>query len=127
MTPSFASTSITPDNLLAGDNPQPKIVSRVLTKGEVVVRGHVMGQTTADGKLLICLNAATDGSESPRFIAAEAYDATAADIDNALFFAEGEFNQDALTFGTGTTIANATQPLMDKNIYLVDPVTATAV
>ena len=124
MTPSFASTSIDPDNLLAGDNPQPKVVSMVLTKAEVVVRGHVLGQVTADEKLLICLNAATDGSEVPRFIAQTAADATAAEI-SILVYAEGEFNQDQLTLGTGTTVANARQLLMDKNIYLVDPVTAT--
>jgi hypothetical protein len=124
MTASFTSTSIDPDNLLAGDTPPPKIVSAVLTKGEVVVRGHVLGRVTADEKMLICLNAATDGSETPRYIAAEAADATAAEI-SILVFAEGEFNQDRLTFGTGTTIANSKVPLMDVNIHLVDPVTNT--
>ena len=126
MTASFSSTSIDPDNLLAGDTPKPKTVSAILTKGEVVVRGHVLGRVTADGKLLICLNAATDGSEVPRAIAAEAMDATDPE-KKMLVFVEGEFNQDRLTFGAGTTIANSLVPLQDVNIHLVDPVTNTPV
>ena len=118
--------SFDPDNLIAGHKPSAKAIPIVLTDGEVVVRGHVLGRVTASGKYLISLNAAVDGSEVARAIAAEALSPSGAD-GKMLAYVEGEFNQDKLTFGTGQTIANTTEDLKDKNIYIVDPVTKTPV
>jgi hypothetical protein len=122
--PSFASTSMDYDQLIAGHKPPAKAVPIVLTDGETVVRGSVLGQVTTNEKYLVSLAAATDGSEVARAIAAVAASPSGAD-ETILAYVEGEFNQDELTFGTGKTIANSKQELMDKNIYIVDPVTKT--
>lgn len=124
MDATFGTESYSPDNLIAGDKPPAKAVPITLTDGEVVVRGTVLGRVTANGKFLVSLNAATDGSEVARAIAAEAASPSGADA-TILAYVEGEFNQDELTFGTGQTIANTKADLMDVNIYLVDPVTKT--
>lgn len=122
--PSFASTSMDYDQLIAGHKPPAKAVPITLTDGETVVRGSVLGRVTANGKYLLSLNAATDGSEVARAIAAVAASPSGAD-ETILAYVEGEFNIDELTFGTGQTAANTKDDLMDVNIYLVDPVTKT--
>ena len=126
MDASFSSTPYDPDNLIAGNKPPAKAVPITLTDGEVVVRGSVLGRVTATGKYLLSLNAAVDGSQTARAIAAVAASPSGADAE-ILAYVEGEFNQDRLTFGTGQTAANTKDDLMDVNIYLVDPVTNTPV
>lgn len=116
--------AFSPDNLIAGDKPSAKAVPIVLTDGEVVVRGTVLGRVTANGKYLVSLNAAVDGSEVARAIAAEPKSPSGADSE-ILAYVEGVFNQDELVFGAGQTVDNTKADLMDKNIYIVDPVTAT--
>lgn len=124
MDASFASTSHSPDNLIAGHKPPAKAVPITLLSGEDVVRGEVLGEVTASGKFAASLSASTDGSETPRAIAAEDMDATTGDM-TMLAYVEGEFNEDQLTIGTGHTAASIRQGLWDYNIYIVDPVTAT--
>ena len=113
-----------PDNLLAGADARAEPIT--LTDGEVVVRGHVLGRITATGVYLISLNAAVDGSEIARAIAAEPLSPSGADGE-MLAYLEGSFNQDKVTFGTAQTIANTKDDLNDVNIYLLDPVTKTPV
>lgn len=122
----FRTETYDPDNLIAGHKPPAKAVPITLTDGEVVVRGSVLGRVTATGKYLLSLNAAVDGSQTARAIAAEAASPSGADA-TILAYVEGEFNQDKLTFGTGQTAANTKDDLMDVNVYLVDPVTKTPV
>lgn len=122
----FRTETYDPDNLIAGNKPPAKAVPITLTDGEVVVRGSVLGRITATGKYLVSLNAAVDGSQVARAISAVAASPSGADA-TILAYVEGEFNQDKLTFGTGQTIANTKDDLLDKNIYIVDPVTKTPV
>jgi hypothetical protein len=119
----FSSTSSTPDNLLAEDAVAMPIT---LLSGESVVRGEVLGEVTTGGKFRASLAAETDGSEVPRAIAAEDMDASLADKAMHAYL-EGKFNQDALTIGTGHSIASIKQDLWDFNIYILDPVTKTPV
>jgi hypothetical protein len=124
MDAAFSSTSHSPDNLIAGNKPPAKAVPITLTDGEDVVRGELLGFTTATGKYLASLNAATDGSEIASAIAAVAAAPSGAD-ETILAYVQGEFNQDEVTFPTGQTVANTKEDLRQVGIFLVDPVTKT--
>ena len=121
--PSFTSTALNPDRLLAGDAKPvtEKVVLTDIDTSGPLVRGTVLGQITTGGKWGICLNAEATGSEVARGILLEDADPTGADVD-AMIYRAGQFNQDALTFGLGTTIANARESLANQGIYLRPPV-----
>lgn len=55
---------------------------------------------TASGKFVLSAAAASDGSETPDAILAETVDASAEDKQAVVYFS-GEFNENALTLGTG--------------------------
>ena len=120
---SFASEgTYTPDSLHAGDFPIRTEKVTVIT-GENLVRGALLGKITASGKVNLSLLAAADGSQTPYAILAEDVDATAEDKEAVAYIA-GDFNADAITFGTGHTAANTKDGLRDKNIYLHTPISA---
>lgn len=106
------------DNLVIGSADELTTDHITIISGAgVLVRGTVLGKITASGKYITCLSAAGDGSNAADAILAEAVDATAGDKVAAVYLS-GEFNQAALTFGTGTTIANSKDPLRLKGIFL---------
>lgn len=108
--------SYTPDRLFAGELPRES-VKRTLLSGQNVVRGAVLGRVTASGKYVLSLSAAVDGSEVPDAIAAEDADATGGDVD-VLIYRSGEFNEAALTIGTGHTAASISQGLRERGVFL---------
>ena len=87
--------------------------------------GAIIHVTVAagSGKYKKSLLAATDGSNVPVGILCEDADASAADV-TTLMYISGEFNSDAMTFGTGHTAANTRDALRDRNIFLKTPVSA---
>lgn len=105
-----------PDNLIAGEHPR---VQRVLTiaSGATLTKGAVLGKITANGKFTLSASASSDGSQVPDAILAEDADATSADVEAVAYFA-GEFNETALSLGTGHTVDAIRDGLRDKNIYL---------
>lgn len=84
----------------------------------VLADSFVVTVAAGSGKYTTALLAAVDGSATPVAILADAYDATSAD-KSIIIYKTGSFNVDALTFGTGTTAANAKDALEARNIYLV--------
>lgn len=108
--------SYTPDNLIAGEYPR---VARVVTiaSGANLAQGALLGKITASGKFKLSASAATDGSEVPDAILAEAANAIAADVQVVVYFS-GEFNESALSLGAGHTLASVKAGLRDRNIYL---------
>lgn len=108
------------DNLHAGDFP---IRGRKVTLvAGTYKRGSLLGQITTGGKYNLSLAAASDGSQTPKAILAEDL-VLAADAD-AMVYESGDFNQNAMTFGTGHTPASTREGLRDLNIYLHKPVVA---
>ena len=77
----------------------------------------------ASGKYIKSLLAATDGSQVPCAILAEDSDATSGD-QTTVAYVSGEFNSNAITFGTGHTAANTKDDLRALGIYLCDSVAA---
>jgi hypothetical protein len=120
--PKFSSESYTPDQLHAGDFP---IRTRDITvlSGQNLTRGALLGKITASGKYVLSLAGAADGSQTPVAILAEDVDATAAD-KGGIAYISGDFNEDAITYGTGHTADSVRDGLRDLNIYLHKPVSA---
>jgi hypothetical protein len=108
------------DQLIGGDLKIVTHAGRTIFGG-AFVRGTVLGMVTAAGanqnKFTIALAAATDGSQTPAAILVDDVDASAADALGGIY-AMGEFNERAVTLGTGTTLIAAKAALEAKNIYL---------
>lgn len=119
MPASFSSTSFVPDNLIAGNHDELVGEKITLLSGQNLVRGAVIGKVTASGKYKISLAADTIGSETPDLILAEDCDASAGD-KQAVAYSRGDFIAQALTIGTGHTIASIKEGLRVKNIILIN-------
>ena len=117
------SETYTPDNLVAGTT-QLVTDSVTIASGENIVRGAVLGKVTADGKFKVSLAAANDGSETANVIAAQDADASEGDVTNVVVYIKGEFNANALTFGTGHDAASVKPQLRDVGIYIKSAVSA---
>lgn len=117
-----AEGTYTPDALIAGDFPI-RTEKVTIVSGQNLVRGALLGMITASGKYNLSLSAASDGSQTPRAVLAEDVDASGGDAEGIIYVA-GDFNQDALTYGTGHTAASVKAGLRDLNIYLHAPVSA---
>lgn len=125
--PSFgAKTAIEYDDLIAGDNVGPVTDGRitVVSGAGVLVRGTLLGKITTGGKYQTSLSGASDGSQTPVAILANDVDASAADVTNVLVYTSGEFNERAITFGTGHTAASTRDALRARGIHLKDSVPA---
>ena len=108
----------TPDSLLAGN--AHLLVARKVTVlgGQVLPRGAVLGAITASGKCVLSASGATDGSQTPDLILAEAVDATGGDTA-ALAYERGDFSAQAITLGAGHTVASIREGLRAKGITLL--------
>jgi hypothetical protein len=120
--PKFTSESFTPDRLHAGDFPIRTLDVTILS-GQVLTRGALLGKVTASGKYRLSESASVDGSEVPDAILAEDVDASAGD-KSGIAYISGDFNEDAITYGTGHSAASVKDALRDKSIYLHAPVSA---
>lgn len=121
---SFATEgTYTPDSLVAGN--AHLLVARTVTilSGQNLVRGAVIGKITTGGKYQLSLSGASDGSQTPDLILAEACNAAGAD-KTALAYSRGDFNAAALTLGAGHTVASITEGLRAKGIALLPAVSA---
>lgn len=113
----------TPDALIAGN--AHLLVGRKITviSGQNLARGAVLGKITASSKYNLSLSGASDGSQTPDLILAEACDASSGD-KVALAYARGDFNANALTLGTAHTVASITEGLRAKGITILPAVAA---
>lgn len=114
---SFSSDTFTPDRLLAG----PTVIHSAkvtLVSGQNLTRGAVLGKISSGGKYTLSLSAAADGSQTPIAILAQDCDASAADAE-CLVYTTGDFNDAAITLGTGHTVASVKAGLADLGIFLI--------
>jgi hypothetical protein len=114
---SASSQAYSPDKLIAGDLPLLSM-QITLVSGQNLKRGAVLGKITASGKYTLSASGATDGSETPDAILAEDTDASAGDVVTIAYF-RGEFNENALTLGSGHTADSVREGLRQKGIWLV--------
>lgn len=107
----------TPDNLIAGET---SLVTEAVTvaSSAALTRGAVLGKITTGGKFILSASAAADGSQTPYAILAEDCDASGGDVTSVAVYVKGEFNQNALSFGTGHDASTVKAPLRDAGIYI---------
>ena len=106
------------DNLFVGSAQDAVSDGETLVNSaDTIVRGQVMGKITTGGKWARYKSGNSDGTEIPRGIAAEAADATAADVP-CVVYKTGEFNTRALVFDGSDTLTEAVKNLLqDVNIH----------
>jgi hypothetical protein len=121
--PSITAFDYKPDQLIAGDLKNVTWAPITLISGQNLLRGAVLGQITASGKYTLSASAAVDGSQTPNAILADDCNASTGDA-NCGAYVMGEFNTNALTFGTGQTIANTTVAMRDAGIFYKPTVSA---
>lgn len=114
--------TFTPDNLLAGGYPAVDDIVTVVS-GQNLTRGAVLGKITASGKYTLCDSAASDGSEAPQVVLAEACDASGGDAQ-AVVYLSGAFAEGAVIFGGTDDSDTHRAALRDLNIYLKKTVSA---
>jgi hypothetical protein len=120
--PRFTTETYTPDHLHAGDFPI-RTLDVTIASGQNLTRGALLGRITASGKYVLSLAAAADGSQNPVAILAEDVDASAGD-KKGIVYVSGDFNENAIIYGTGHTADSVRAGLRDLNIYLHKPVSA---
>ena len=88
-----------------------------LASGQNLKRGALLGKVTATGKYKLSVATATDGSEDPIAILAQDTNASSADTKTVAYLS-GEFNESAITFGSGHTADSTRLELRKLGIYL---------
>jgi len=98
--------------------------SVTIEKGQVLLKGSVLGRRTASGKYVLCAKTAedgttaiSDGSEKARYILQVDIDAAESD-KFAPVFKTGAFLRLDLTVGKGHTLESVEDDLEQRNIYL---------
>jgi len=120
--PNFATEdTFTPDNLVAGD--APVRAEDVTITGGNFPRGTVLGRITATGLLTESATGAGDGSEVPVAILAKDTDASGGDVEAPVYRA-GDFNERALTIGTGHDVASVREAFFSTPINILPSVSA---
>lgn len=90
---------------------------RTVLSGQNVAALTLMGQITASGKWIKSLSGASDGSEVPAGVMADACDASAGD-KSALIYLNGDFDEDAIVYGASHTKATVMVGLAKIGIRL---------
>lgn len=113
----FSRQSYNAKEIIAGDFPLVTEPS-LLAAGQNLKRGAVLGRISATGKLVLSLDAATDGSQVPYAILADdEADATAGDV-GVIVYLSGQFHAPNLTFGAGHLALSARDGLRTLGIYI---------
>ena len=109
-----------PDQLIAGNTDQLIARKVTLAAGQNLARGALLGKVTSGGAYVLSLSAAVDGSQTPVAVLAHDTDATSGDTET-LIYERGDFNQSAVTFGTGHTAESVRAGLRALGIFLIKP------
>lgn len=107
------------DTFISGES---DIVTKPVTisSGNNLAKLVVVGQISVSGKYIPSLPAASDGSQVPAAITAEAVDASAADTSCPVYVG-GVFNPELLVWDAAVTAAQKLTAFAGSNIALVTP------
>lgn len=111
------------DNLIAGDFPL-RTIDVTISSGQNLTRGALLGKITSGGEFILSLSAAGDGSQTPAAILAKDVDASGGDVAGVPVYVSGDFNERALTYGTGHTADSVRDALHKIGIHLQPSVAA---
>ncbi|MFL0805526.1 MAG: head decoration protein [Agarilytica sp.] len=105
-----------PDGLIAGEFPRVSKYVTITGTGELRA-GAVLGEIVADERYRLSASAATDGSQVPDAILAETIDLALGDV-SARVYLTGQYTREALTLGTGHTMATVRRVLRQRQIFI---------
>ena len=108
-----ATSTFTPVELLAGDEPVRTLGGQTLVAGQNLAQFTVVGRITASGKLTAWNPAGNDGSQIAVGILVHATDATLADKSCQIYTA-GMFNVAALVWPAGAATLAARQAAFER-------------
>ena len=111
----------TPSNLFAGDHPI-RTLEVTIVSGQNLPASSLVGKVTANGKYILSVETAVDGSEAPDGILVNAVDASAGDQLGLIYIA-GDFNFNELNVDashTIETIREAFATTRARSIYLYE-------
>lgn len=112
--------SIAPDNLIGGHEVELLTAGVLMLAGQgTLKRGSVIGIVGGKGKL--CDSAASDGSQTAKFVLAGDVDTTGAD-QMAVCYRTGKFNREALIFGVNGAPSSIDEDLRSVGIFLTEAV-----
>lgn len=94
-------TAYTPEQLVVGGNVQTQSVT--IKSGAAVTLGDVLGQITATGKFIKCVDTAVDGSQTAKAIACCDVAAAASADAVAPVYVSGQFAMQGLRFDASFT------------------------
>jgi hypothetical protein len=120
--PGFRSEAYSPDRLIAG-SADLITETAVIAAGANLERGTLLGVITASGKFVQSVAGAGDGSQTPIAILVDYAPAASADATAGIYVA-GEFNENAIIYGTGHSAASVKAGLRARGIYLKTPIPA---
>lgn len=119
--PGIWAEAYVPDQLIAGNL---KLVSQPITLAAgTLPRGSVLGRVTATGQYKLSVAGASDGSQNPSVILADAADASSGAVATGAYVL-GEFNANALNFDASWTVATLTPILQPLGLFIKSAVTA---
>lgn len=110
----------------AGAYVDPEINWIFAAGGTAMVAGDTATITIAagDNAYLLATSAAVDGTQNPVAILADASDPSGGNVTGGIYL-QGEFNGNALTFGTGITLAATKAALRPLGAFVKTSVSAT--
>ena len=117
--PDYRTNSLARKEITAGHFPQPSEPA-VLKQGQNLPEGAIIGVITSGadkGKIVLSVKAAADGSQVP--VGILAFDVDATDVDSDCeYFVGGQYQQDALTYGTGHDVASVKAAFAGTPLFL---------
>jgi len=113
----------TPDNLIAGNNPEPSNRRVTVLSGQVLARGQVAAIQTSTGKVVAYDSSVAGGHNDARYVMFEDVDASGGDVVGSVYD-QGRFNEEALVFvTTGEMTDTVREQLRNYGIYTNFPTT----
>ena len=105
----------TPDSLVLG---QAVTDTVTIKSGQTLTRGALLGRVDADGKFILSVDTATDGSQTPAAILLdETVDASGGDKTASVYVA-GVFDETSVVFGGAHTADSVRWGLHARGIHL---------
>ena len=105
------------DNLLVGDFHFTD--TETLDENQDLERGAVLGRITASGKMILSIDTAVDGSETPEMVLLDDAVTAAAENLNIPVLVFGQVNEEALSFGGAHDKTTVKAPLKANGVYTV--------
>lgn len=117
MTQNITSSEHQDYDCLFGGSTSPVVTgAEILTKGQKLKRGAVLGYVPASKKLVLVDKTAVGISREPYAVLANDTDATDTDVIVTVYYT-GEFNTSHLTFAPGTVASDLKYEAVIRNLY----------